>query len=48
MNILFFLTPKSEVAYITEDFTINKGWEICGNNNRRRSTLDIKRFGREK
>ena len=24
MNILFFLTPKSEVAYITEDFTIRQ------------------------
>lgn len=27
MNILFFLTPKSEVAYITEDFTIRQTLE---------------------
>lgn len=27
MNILFFLTPKSEVAYIFEDFTIRQAIE---------------------
>ena len=27
MNILFFLTPKSEVAYIYEDFTIRQTLE---------------------
>ena len=27
MNILFFLTPKSEVAYIYEDYTIRQALE---------------------
>ena len=27
MNILFFLTPKSEVAYIYEDYTISQALE---------------------
>ena len=27
MNVLFFLTPKSEVAYIYEDFTIRQTLE---------------------
>ena len=30
MNILFFLTPKSEVAYINEDDTLRQALEkIC-------------------
>ncbi|HIU66597.1 MAG TPA: CBS domain-containing protein, partial [Candidatus Caccomorpha excrementavium] len=27
MNILFFLTPKSEVAYIYDDFTVRQALE---------------------
>ncbi|MCD8011494.1 MAG: CBS domain-containing protein [Lachnospiraceae bacterium] len=31
MNILFFLTPKSEVAYITEDMTLRQALEKMEN-----------------
>ena len=30
MNILFFLTPKSEVAYINEDDTLRQALEKTG------------------
>ena len=32
MNILFFLTPKSEVAYISEEDTLRQALEASVNN----------------
>ena len=44
MNVLFFLTPKSEVAYLKDEWTLRQGIEklqriYCNSHDRQGGTL---------